>query len=119
MFCRYISEWGNHRVSVFTQNHGRFTKAVGSRGFFPVRLRRKTCLILLFLVVTMNNAHTHMEGRSVGEFNRPEGLAVNRKFLFVTDCYNNRVQVFDKLSDEVVYVISQNFKHPIGISINK
>ena len=60
----YVSEGGNHRVSVFT-----------SDGVFVSSFGRK--------------------GSNIDQFNSPTGLRFDKKgFLYVCDCYNNRLVIF-------------------------
>jgi DNA-binding beta-propeller fold protein YncE len=63
----FVSDWGNHRVQVFS-----------SAGVFLRKIGRADAT----------------EGSQPGEFNGPCQLAVSgRGELFVADCWNDRVQV--------------------------
>ena len=62
----YVSDGGNDRVQVFEKESGAFVRAWGSRG------------------------------TGAGQFNGPWGLAVSEDGqLWVCDCRNQRVQIFD------------------------
>ena len=60
----YVSEWGNNRISVFTSD-GVFVSSFGR------------------------------EGSNIDQFNNPCGLAFDKdRFLYVCDCFNNRLVVY-------------------------
>ena len=60
----YVCDRGNHRVSIFSTD-GQFLRSFGSEGSAP------------------------------GQFNSPSGVAVDDYgFIYVSDCGNNRIQVF-------------------------
>ncbi len=119
----YVLDQGNNRVQVLDRL-GRYLRDWGSRGFAPRYFDTPTAIAAdadvtrLFVVDTLNNriqvfetdgtfAKTGTNGRSLtnpigrlgsgnGDFNRPLGVAIDRKGnIYVADTGNNRVQKFD------------------------
>lgn len=66
-----------------------------------------------------NITNPDSEGREVGQFDRPAGVAVDRcSNIYVADRDNNRIQVFDE-SGNIKYIISGNSLYdPFGLGIN-
>ncbi|CAI8040224.1 Tripartite motif-containing protein 3 [Geodia barretti] len=104
---------GNHCVMKFTLE-GQFIASVGSKGSGQLQFntpyataynhtnnRVYICDTCNHRITILNNDLTFHDnfgsrGSEAGQFNRPRGISVSRKGnVFVADCWNNRVQIFD------------------------
>ena len=104
-----VSENGAHKVSVF-DIRGQRVRTFGSRGDRPEQMKYPAGIA----VDDMDNIYVGnyyklqkftsrgelikcvgQEGSKEGEFNVVGGLTVHREQVYVCDCYNHRIQVFD------------------------
>lgn len=76
-------------------------------------------------VVQNVNAFTGGEGTLPGQFNKPRGIAVDKKgFIYVADCFNARVQKFDPEGNFVLSMGSRGegegqLKEPNGVAVDE
>ena len=104
-----VSEMGAHKVSVF-DIRGQRVRTFGSHGNRPEQMQDPAGIA----VDDMDNIYVGnfyklqkftsrgelikcvgQRGRKKGEFNYIRGLTVHREQVYVCDCYNHRIQVFD------------------------
>jgi DNA-binding beta-propeller fold protein YncE len=63
-------------------------------------------------------------GQGDGQFNHPAGLAVDSEHIYVSDCWNHRIQVFAKGDGAFVRQwgsVGQGdgqFNHPAGLAVD-
>jgi len=83
----YLSDYGNHRVCVFEfecSNGGKFESNHHDGGKFDFKNGGKFKFSRLW----------GMQGSRDGEFHGPYGICAAQEGIFVTDCFNHRIQVF-------------------------
>ena len=104
-----VSEWNGHRVSIFGIR-GQKIRTFGSHGDSPDQMKHTTGIA----VDDMDNIYVNSEdklqkftssgelikcvggkGGKEGEFNDPRGVTLHDNQVFVCDCDNHRIQVFD------------------------
>jgi DNA-binding beta-propeller fold protein YncE len=105
----YVSEWYEHRVSVFSRSTGALLRRIGSRGSGDGQLCRPVGLCILssnrHIAVAERENHRvsvfNIDGAfirhvGVGEVNSPAGIACSAfDELVVVDVYNRRIVVYD------------------------
>ena len=107
----YVLDWSNSSLLKFTKE-GKLMKVVGRKGMQPGEFsdlgNMKVINDKLYVcdrgnhrVQILNTGLMYVDnfgcyGDGDGQFNRPNGIAQDRAGnLYVSDSYNNRVQVFD------------------------
>ncbi len=112
----FISDRYNNRIRIY-DNTGTHLTDFGSQGTGPLNFNQPTHIALtgnLLYVADRSNHRvqilnvadvynisyvatlgTGSAGSANGQFNRPQGVAVNTSYIFVADSNNNRVQVFN------------------------
>ena len=108
----YVADTGNHRIQVFTAE-GKFLRTFGKKGesngelHAPPRIEVSNDNNIVYMT-EMGNCRVSMftcEGEFVtsfgtkgigpGQFNEPRGILVDENgVIFVSDCGNNRLQLF-------------------------
>ena len=104
-----ISEWGGHRVSIFDKR-GQKIRTFGSHGDSPHQMiYPKGIAIDGTDNIYVSSVHklqkftssgelikcVSQEGRKEGEFDDPRGVTLDNNQVYVCDCNNHRIQVFD------------------------
>ena len=104
-----ISEWGGHQISIF-DIRGQKIRTFGSRGDSPELMKYPAGIAIddadniyvssehKLQKFTSSGELIKCVGQGVskeGEFNLPSGVTLYDNQLYVCDCYNHRIQVFD------------------------
>ena len=104
-----VSEWGGHQIAIF-DIRGQRIRTFGSRGYSPEQMEYPRGIA----IDDMDNIYVTsyhklqkftssgelikcvgQRGSKEGEFEEPRGLALHNNQVYICDCKNHRIQVFD------------------------